>query len=251
MRIFVIKSNGFKKNKETGEILYKDKCQDAYMWTNDGEDNIKIIAGCVCDGVGSLKNSHKAAEYTANEMKKFVEEKQLNSLKDSGDIIKTIENQIIKVHNSDFWNKDENIGSATTLVFTVLNKITGKYYIANIGDSRCYKIDTVNNQIECLTQDQEDKNGTLIYAINCHQVEEIEIGFTEGNFEKGDMFLLATDGLFKRMNDNEILSESLKVLKAGIKGKKEDFKKAFKEFEKKIRDKNEQDDITILLMYLD
>lgn len=240
MRVYVIKSKGYRANKETGEVIEKAVCEDSVMWCVDDGKNAQIAAGCVCDGVGSLRDSVKAAEYTANKLKEFIKRKSITGLSDS-DIIRAIEDKILEIHNSKYWDSEENYRSATTLVFIVFDKKSEKYFIANVGDSRCYYADIKNKKLSLLTEDQEDEVGRLTSAINKNQKEEIEIDITDGEIKKGDVFLIASDGLFKKMNDKELMERLVEKNSHG-------YKNVLANIEKELRTRGEKDDITALIM---
>lgn len=244
MKIYAIKSKGYRVDKDTGEVKYKEVCEDSAIWGVDDKNNAQIASGCVCDGVGSLKNSANASLFVARKMQALVRSKKLTKIKEGNDLIRTLEDYIKEIHQDEYWDKEENIKSATTLVFIVFNKNNDKYCIANVGDSRCYYVDSEKKEIKRLTTDQETETGLLTSAINKNQIEEITIDVTEGEIKKGDIFLLATDGLFKKMNDEEILNA---ILDNNIKN----YKEKLIHMEKELRNRGERDDITALIMLVE
>jgi len=113
-------------------------------------------------------------------------------------------------------------GMGTTIVALCFSKTDSIAYLGHVGDSRCYRIK--NGQIRLLTRDhslvsdfiqampdlETEKIKTIpkniiTRALGMQPVVEVDIA--KVTVEKGDIFLLCSDGLSGSSSDEEILQE--------------------------------------------
>ncbi len=199
--------------------------EDSILISN--ELNLFIVA----DGMGGHNAgeiaSKMAVEIIYEKMKEFL--KTDIPLKDA--IIKLIKIANAEIYERSIIEKDKN-GMGTTVVLLFFYK--GKYFIANIGDSRCYLLR--NKKFTQLTEDhsyvyEQYKQGLL-------KKEEIEksyyrnlitraVGINDnvktdifiGDLEKNDLFLLCSDGLYSEVSEKDL--KKIIIKKNSLKNKVE------------------------------
>lgn len=110
----------------------------------------------------------------------------------------------------------------TTLLALHLDEAAGRYYIANVGDSRAYRIR--EKRLEQLTEDHSLRNeaknmGALeaqwsripksIITRSIGAFETVRVDTLTGELQPDDVFLLCTDGLTDALRDDAILGAIL------------------------------------------
>jgi serine/threonine protein phosphatase PrpC len=179
--------------------------------------NDKIRLYAVADGMGGHNGgeiaSKLALEVLESALGKIDDSKQINVtpfLKESVTLAST------RIHEK--ASMDENLkGMGTTLVCAYFNK--SKCYIAQVGDSRVYlyregdlwKItedhSLVNEQVRSglISRSQADKltyKNVITRSVGFE--EEVKVDIYEREIEKGDVFLLCSDGLTSMIDDEDI-----------------------------------------------
>lgn len=201
---------GIKKNNNEDSLLLK------VVDTVKG----KIVFAVVCDGMGGLEFGELASkevifgmdEWFRNTIplliKKGFTKDELFHQWDG--ILKNINMKLYEYG----YQREIQIGTTITGIL-----ITGEeYYALHVGDTRLYKLD---NKISCLTQDhsfvqreiangrmteeearEDPRKNILIQAVGTGK--QIAIDFLSGKVEKGDMYLLCSDGFRNKIYPNEI-----------------------------------------------
>jgi PPM family protein phosphatase len=191
------------------DIGHSREINEDYVITSD-KDNIYIIA----DGIGGLGRGEVASRLAAQKMYDL-----LTNTPHSDDYLNHILLSTI-LTNQYVYNfalrkyPNDKIGTTlTTLIFTEI-----KYFISHVGDSRCYLFR--NKNLEQLTTDQTLKE-QLQNSSNEHSETFLNskrhiltqaVGIKEtctpiiyqGEFERDDIFLLCTDGLYTLISDIEL-----------------------------------------------
>jgi serine/threonine protein phosphatase PrpC len=90
-------------------------------------------------------------------------------------------------------------GLQTATTLSALLMICREYYIVHAGDSRIYAIGSAG--LVQLTIDTVNESGKLTSYIGKH--DGLELHYAEGVTQSG-VFLLCSDGLYKRMDDNSL-----------------------------------------------
>ena len=167
----------------------------------------------VADGMGGHKAGDFASKCCVDSLISMVETSNLQSP------VSILEQGIQKANASVYQASAENEalqGMGTTIVAATV--LGNEMYIANVGDSRLYKI---NNSISQITEDHSlveemvrhgdidrkearlhpNKN-VITRAIGISSM--VQIDFFEVSVEAGDIFLMCTDGLSNMIEDEEI-----------------------------------------------
>ncbi len=194
------------------DIGQKRKQNEDYVFTSEIPvgplSNLFIVA----DGMGG----HNAGDYASKHaIERIVEE--VESSKDSP--VETLEraiqsaNRYIRTKSRE--NEDMNGMGTTVVAATITDDVM---YVANVGDSRLYIINSGIRQITVdhslveemvrmgginreQAREHHDKN-IITRAIGAE--DELKIDFFRVRLEKGDFILLCSDGLTNMIEDEEI-----------------------------------------------
>ena len=175
--------------------------QDNYWSAIAKVDGSDCGVVCVCDGMGGLNNGGLAS--------KIVVEAVRDGFK-SGVPFKELEG-VLQHANSVIYEKSSkgDIGKMGTTC-TILEAIDGRYRLLHIGDSRCYRI-SKRGGFDVLTVDhsalkqydlspEKDYNMWKKYKnslTRCIGVKpRIKMDYREGSYNKGDRFLVCSDGMW-------------------------------------------------------
>lgn len=180
----------------------------------------KIVFAVVCDGMGGLEFGELASkevilcldEWFHHAMPQLIK----NGFNQEG-LFQQWEGIMHSVNRKLYeygYQKKIQIGTTITGIL-----IAGDaYYALHVGDSRLYKLD---NNINCLTQDhsfvqreiangrmteeearEDPRKNILLQAVGTGK--QIAVDFFSGRVEKGDMYLLCSDGFRNKIYSDEI-----------------------------------------------
>ena len=176
----------------------------------------------VADGMGGLSYGSAVSAYIIESFSRWWEE-DFPEMAQAGkckkeEIKELLEQEIWDVNQEVFaFCKRENCRSGSTL--SVLFIYDGHYYIVNMGDSRIYHFQ--NGELKRLTEDQSmaaqlvrekklteeeaKRSGKNHILTMCIGMVEIPRSFyTEGTLNKGDCFLLCSDGFYNEAEEQEV-----------------------------------------------
>ncbi len=194
-----------------------------------GED---MLLAVVCDGVGSTADGGAAAAMTIRMLLDW-----FNALSDADRIGLRLRNELLQINETVMQTMNQMERRAATTV-SVLLLLGETYYIAHIGDSRIYLLE--QDVFMRLTVDQSEE-GKLIQYIG--QAENLFPQYGEGNLTSG-LFLLCSDGLYKRVMDHEIQKELRKL-------KPKQLKKTIENLANCAIQRGEADNITIAIVMIE
>lgn len=198
--------------------LVKKHNEDSYCLKAALFDGEQILFALVADGMGGLANGDVASLV----VKKAFEEwflAQLPVLLEKKDFDQELAQQWQNIITSE--NETLNRGpsaSGTTLTAILLYK--GRFYTANIGDSRIYRLNrgilyqlTVDHSWaqEALLMgyepdqiERDPRKNSLTRCIGAGLTDDPDTDYTSGAFDFGDTFLLCSDGLRHLISAGEI-----------------------------------------------
>ncbi|MBI2570571.1 MAG: protein phosphatase 2C domain-containing protein [Candidatus Schekmanbacteria bacterium] len=179
----------------------------------------------VADGVGGHNSGNLASQLVVDAVCEELREEAGSSDDEiKATLARALELANYSVRTVALANPDIHRGMGSTATLLLLRN--GKYYIANVGDSRTYRIS--KSGIEQLTRDhsfvQEQVALGVLTAEQAqhHQLkncltraignkETVDIDLFSGNTSPGDVFLLASDGLTNSLDGKallEVISET-------------------------------------------
>ena len=195
----------------------RDLNQDYYYISKETEEpKIYILA----DGMGGYKGGEIASRLATETVKQYILNNFSTTVKEKEEILKLIHNAVEYANMVVYEKAKENPeleGMGTTLEVCLI--YNNKAYIGHIGDSRIYRIR--KEVIRKLTKDHsyvqkllEDKKITrdeakthpkknmLTKALGC--TPYVEPDLRARNFEKGDIFIICSDGLTNMVEEQRI-----------------------------------------------
>lgn len=189
-----------------------------YYYVSDDTDKPRVYI--LADGMGGYKGGEVASKLATESVKKYIESNFDNIIKEKDEILKLIASAV-EYANMVVYEKSkedkELEGMGTTLEVCVI--YNNKAYIGHVGDSRVYRIR--KEVIRKLTKDHsyvqqllEDKKITreeakthpkknmITKALGC--TPYVEPDLRARNFEKGDIFIMCSDGLTNMVEEKQI-----------------------------------------------
>ena len=231
MKIKSIMDVGFTYEKDLSK---KEVSDDSFFYSFDDKKSPNIFVAVVCDGVGSLNGSDLASKFVVDSVKDFVESRDFKNISYT-DLLREIENLVLDIHESTFWESKKPI--ATTMTLLVLTK--DRYITLNIGDSRCYLVlkGSESKILQITEDDVDEKTGKVTQCIGKKVKKEIDINIKDGVLPEKFRFLVTSDGLYKKVKDSEILINLLD---------ENNINKSLENLVKIARRRKEMDDITFI-----
>lgn len=224
---------------------YREKNQDRIISLTAVSGKKLLTLSCVCDGIGSLKMSEIASEMMTAGLSEW-----FNHVKDyypeimnSTDMADSLEDEIRKLNESIYEYRiscENAIGCTMSVLFTAGND----YYIFHAGDSRIY---LVTDTIKQLTRDEvvvREKNGIIKELLANYVAKQKDIWMvrTSGKIKSGNMYIIGSDGLFKKLTHEDILSVS-----SGLSSK--NINRICSELIQTVRGRDETDNVSCALVY--
>src|SRR3954468_12825926 len=180
--------------------------QDFYGWRAPAEAllSAKGIAIALADGIGSSDVSQVAAEFAVMAfLDDYYSTSETWSVKKSADRVLAAANSWLHsrtCHSSYRYEKDR--GYVCTLSGLVLKGTTA--HLFHVGDTRVYRLQgrVLGNGLEQLTQEHRGRvaqdESYLSRAVGFNS--QLEIDYHALEIERGDVFVLATDGVYEHID---------------------------------------------------
>ena len=197
---------------------YRSKNQDRIMCSSKQVGDEVLAVTCICDGIGSFKDSEIAAEMMTNGIKNWFDGivKYYPQVMDKKELIEDLEitirelNELICEYREE---KQNDIGCTMSLMLM----IDFDYYIFHVGDSRIY---CVRDELLQLTRDEvimklvNGKEKKLL-ANYVGKNKALAICKRNGTGQAGDVYISGSDGLYKCLVYEDVcdLSERLQTNK--------------------------------------
>lgn len=200
----------------TDKGAYRENNQDNY-WAAvldvNGEEAGVI---CLCDGMGGLENGELASRLVTSAVREYI----LKDFDFSG-IIGVLERVNRKIYNMSGGDNSKLMGTTCTIVMCYM----GKYNVCHIGDSRGYLFRagksyqiTEDHSVVHKYKITKEKDPVLWNKYKnkltkCIGVgTEIEPAFYEGDYVKGDKFVVCSDGCWHIFDDIEMTNKEISNL---------------------------------------
>ena len=189
-----------------------------YYYTSDENSIPKLCI--LADGMGGYKGGEIASKLAVESAKKYIENNFSNNFSDKEEILKLIGNAV-EYANMVVYEKSKEVkeleGMGTTLEVCLI--YNNKAYIGHVGDSRIYRIrkDVIrkltkdHSYVQQLVEDKKitreeakvhPKKNMLTRALGC--TPYVEPDLRARNFEKGDIFIMCSDGLTNMVDEKRI-----------------------------------------------
>ena len=224
--------------------------QDYYYISEDtDEPKLYILA----DGMGGYKGGEIASKLATDSVRKYIQTNFSSIAKEKEEILKLI-NSAVEYANMKVNKKSKEIpeleGMGTTIEICLI--YNNKAYIGHIGDSSIYRIrkDVIrkltkdHSYVQKLVEDKKitreeakihPKKNMLTKALGC--TAYVEPDLRARNFEKGDVFIICSDGLTNMVDEKRIYELV-----------KEDITTATDNLIKEANDAGGYDNITVIII---
>lgn len=190
----------------------------------------KVQFAVVCDGVGSMRDGEYAASAAVRGLSSW-----FDRLEDTARLGLRLRDSVLTLNREiTAAARDGRLQTAATLSALLLER--QRYYVVHVGDSRIYSLD--QGELTQLTRDHVSSSGRLSACIGLR--EEITVDYDEG-MPKGRLFLLCSDGLYKRM-DMGYLKKKLADLS------RKNLEKTMNELIQYVVSRGEKDNISLALI---
>jgi len=180
------------QNKRTANM-------DRLMISMRNVEDHQVLFAVICDGVGSTADGEKAASVTVQMLMDWFE-----GVETVNRIALELMNRILMINQTIAHSMNSTEVKAATTVSAVL-LLDDDYYMIHVGDSRVFSLE--GNGLKQITTDQAN-NGKLTQYLG--QAEPLLPQYEEGRFT-GEVMLLCTDGVFKRISPDELVDVLRKV----------------------------------------
>lgn len=242
----------------TDKGLVKPTNQDSLCVKTASTPAGNVALGAVCDGMGGLSHGELASASVIIALSEWFDRKLPELLQDNFDqkkIIAHLEDVISNRHMGlNEYGKQRSIKIGTTL--TLMLFIYDHYYLAQVGDSRAYSI---NSDLKRLTEDQTlvarelalgnitveearkyPRRNVLLQCLGAS--EKIDIAFSSGAIRENTVYMICSDGLTHEITEEELF-DALHPKKIST---SEQFKTVLSEMVELVKQRNEQDNISVV-----
>ena len=195
----------------------RDINQD-YYYISNSLDEVQLYM--LADGMGGYKGGEIASKLAIQSAKSYIENNFKEIPKDKDSIIQLVGSSM-EYANMVVYEKSKEVeeleGMGTTLEICLI--YNNKAYIGHVGDSRIYRIrkDVIrkltkdHSYVQKLIEDKKitreeakshPKKNMLTKALGCTPYVEPDI--RARNFERGDIFIMCSDGLTNMVDEKRI-----------------------------------------------
>lgn len=184
------------------------------------EENVEPRLYILADGMGGYKGGEIASKLATESAKRYIQSNFGKIIKEKEEILKLVASAVEYANMVVYERSKEDVnleGMGTTLEICLI--YNNKAYIGHVGDSRIYRIrkDVIrkltkdHSYVQKLVEDKKitreeakthPKKNMLIKALGCTPYVEPDI--RARNFEKGDIFILCSDGLTNMVSEERI-----------------------------------------------
>ena len=230
-------------------------CMNVQLLERNGQ---QLVFAILCDGMGGLQKGELAGASVVHAFRRWKEEKlplllmagfQDNDIRQDWTGIITECNEKIK-------NYGRMNGFSLGTTATILLLLQGRYYVANVGDSRAYEI---QNQVVQITKDQsvvareiemghlspeqaetDPRRSVLLQCIGAS--EEVYADFYFGTPREDAVYMLCSDGFRHKLSVGEMQT----MLAPGCMNSAEEMQENERAAIQLVKERGERDNITVV-----
>lgn len=195
----------------------REQNQD-YYYISEENDTPKLYI--LADGMGGYKGGEVASKLCTDSIRKYIQSNFEATPKEKEDILNLVKSAV-EYANMVVYEKSKEIpeleGMGTTIEVCLI--YNNKAYIGHVGDSRIYrirkeiirKLTKDHSYVQKLVEDKKitreeakvhPKKNMLTKALGCTPYVEPDV--RARNFEKGDIFIICSDGLTNMVDEKRI-----------------------------------------------
>lgn len=240
--------------------IHKKQNQDSLCLKVANVPSGEVAMIAVCDGMGGLKKGELASATLVRALSDWFEKNLPKILEEgySNEKVKEQWEQLIQENNELIMEYGENHNLQLGTTLTVMLIVKDDYVIAQVGDSRAYRI---TEAIEQLTEDQtvvqrdvnlglitpeeakaDPRQNVLLQCIGASSVVIPE--YLEGKVASGEEYLLCSDGFRHKIESEEILG----LVASNLMTNEALMKKSLIDLIELNKNRKEKDNITAMLL---
>lgn len=222
----------------------------AYQWeggsrTEKNQDSLALcqmvvrrkrcLMAVVCDGIGSLPDSEKVSGFITEQLVNWFFSKGAKVLGrriNRGGIKNIVNRELYRIRGELCRICKTQCGSTLSMLLICEHH----FWIWNVGDSRVYR--GRRKKVEALTKD-DVWQGMLTKCIGSFTWQGLSV--RKGHVRKNDIFLLCTDGFYRKLSKREMQM----IFCRKLSGERQ-ADKLLKEVSLRLRSKGEKDDISAI-----
>jgi len=188
----------------------REKNEDSLCIRQVRKDGTVYFFAVVCDGIGGLEAGENASSFVVNSMLEGFKKIVKSSSKLSGRSIRNgIRRQIYRAHKMlQQYGKEKGIRLGTTMSMILV--VGRKGHIFHVGDSAVF---AGKRSLKRLTPIQKDKSGALLQAVGTGR--NPILFYKHIRLRKGLVFLLASDGFYKKSEHRICTVDWVKRIECG------------------------------------
>ena len=221
--------------------------QDKFFFKTVETDTSVAGIFSVADGVGGLNEGDVASSFVISNFSKWWEEEFKNHFGDKEYIAASLIKCVMQTNSQlVLRNSEDTKRRATTLSALLIYE--HEYFIVHTGDSRIYE---ANRKIVQLTKDHSAiveqnvgqrlaKKSVLTQCIGAKN--NITPFYASGQIRKNSVFIICSDGIYKKISDCEILKT--------VRANKDNVQQTCQSLVDIAKGRGETDDITIIAVNL-
>lgn len=183
---------------------FRSKNQDRIMCRQGEKDGHVLAVACVCDGIGSLSDSEIASQMMIDGMENWFDGvvQYFPDVINKEQLIEDLEFTICELNELIYDYREIKIGCTMSLIMIV----DMEYWIFHVGDSCIY---CLKDMLLKMTQDEvmlRNINGKeKLFLVNyIGRNKNLSINRQCGEINKEEIFILGTDGLFKKLSFEDV-----------------------------------------------
>ena len=224
---------------------YREKNQDRAVCRIKRSKKDILAVACVCDGIGSYAQSEIASEMMTDGISRWFDgiEDYFPSRMSEENLSEDLELTVREL-NELVCNYRLEHGIEIGCTMSVMLLINRNYHVFHVGDSRIY---CVRDRFYQITRDEVSMvefqgriKSRLANFIGMSK--ELWLNKCRGTVEEGDIFLLGSDGLFKRLE-----YENVNALAEKVKNDRR-ARQASEKLLELVLEKGERDNVSCILM---
>ena len=201
---------------------------DSLMIKEKALSDRRICIAVICDGIGSLSDGAFASAYAVRILSEWFDS-QTGTVRIGLRMRDTVQQADLRISED-----AARMGLRTGTTLSALLLDGENYYVVHVGDSRIYSVG--DEGLETLTVDQVN-NGKLT---SCVGRGEATIFYNEGRCD-GRRFLLCSDGLYKRMDEDFLKQELTSTERRGC-------KRAIQRLADYVTERGETDNVSLAIV---
>lgn len=225
--------------------IYQEKNQDRVICSVSNNKMKQFAIACACDGIGSLEMSELSSELITVGLKNwFYHMENVINRVTLDDLLEDLEETIFEL-NELVYEYKESHSTAIGCTMSLLLIVDREYFTFHVGDSRIYLLTNMAYQLTVDEVQTLSKEGQLkTYLTNyMGREKKLWLNKTRGFVEKESLFLIGTDGLFKKF-----LGEDFNICNGSI-HTDSDLERVTNQLVQTVLMRGERDNISCILLY--